>query len=148
MTSRPSDPSRHMEASGHVERTLAAYLPVDELGVLVNAIVQRGESDPTSTRVDELADAFGLSERHLQRLTRDRLGLTGLLPPGIQTLDDQVARVLENCRRKPSDLERYIRSNDFAILRGAILVLSIGTTDSKAYVTSESLNGLISSIPV
>ena len=47
-----------------------------------------------------------------------------------------------------SDLERYIRSNDFAILRGAILVLSVGTTDSKAYVTSESLNGLISSTPV
>jgi malate dehydrogenase (oxaloacetate-decarboxylating)(NADP+) len=55
-----------------------------------------------------------LNDPHLNRGTaftaeeRDRLGLTGLLPPGIQTLDDQVARVLENCRRKPSDLERYI----------------------------------------
>ena len=44
-----------------------------------------------------------------------------------------------------SDLERYIRSNDFAILRGAITVLSVGTTDSKAYVTSESLHEFISS---
>jgi quinol monooxygenase YgiN len=36
-----------------------------------------------------------------------------------------------------SDLDRYIRSNDFAILRGAIMVLSSGTTDSKAYVTTD-----------
>jgi quinol monooxygenase YgiN len=40
-----------------------------------------------------------------------------------------------------SDLDRYIRSNDFAILRGAIMVLSVGSTDSKAYTTSESVHG-------
>ena len=44
-----------------------------------------------------------------------------------------------------SDLDRYIRSNDFAILRGAIMVLSIGSTDSKAYLTSERVHDLISS---
>lgn len=44
-----------------------------------------------------------------------------------------------------SDLDRYIRSNDFAILRGAIMVLSVGCTDSKAYVTSENIEGLVSS---
>jgi len=55
-----------------------------------------------------------LNDPHLNRGTaftteeRERLGLTGLLPPGRQTLADQVTRVLENCRRKPSDLERYI----------------------------------------
>jgi malate dehydrogenase (oxaloacetate-decarboxylating)(NADP+) len=55
-----------------------------------------------------------LNDPHLNRGTaftaeeRERLGLTGLLPPGRQTLADQVERVLENCRRKPSDLERYI----------------------------------------
>lgn len=38
------------------------------------------------------------------------------------------------------DLDRYLRSNDFAILRGAITVLSVGTTDSKAFVTSEAYN--------
>jgi quinol monooxygenase YgiN len=42
-----------------------------------------------------------------------------------------------------SDLDRYIRSNDFAILRGAIMVLSAGTTDSKAYVASESVHDLV-----
>lgn len=55
-----------------------------------------------------------LNDPHLNRGTaftaeeRERLGLTGLLPPGKQTLGVQVARVLENSRRKPSDLERYI----------------------------------------
>ena len=55
-----------------------------------------------------------LNDPHLNRGTaftaeeREKLGLTGLLPPGKQTLADQVARVLENSRRKPSDLERYI----------------------------------------
>lgn len=38
-----------------------------------------------------------------------------------------------------SDLNRYLSSNDFAILRGAILVLSVGATDSKAFTTSERL---------
>ncbi|MGD8495910.1 MAG: NAD-dependent malic enzyme [Gemmatimonadales bacterium] len=55
-----------------------------------------------------------LNDPHLNRGTaftaeeREHLGLTGLLPPGKQTLADQVARVMENSRRKPSDLERYI----------------------------------------
>ncbi|MFO1324644.1 MAG: NAD-dependent malic enzyme [Burkholderiales bacterium] len=39
---------------------------------------------------------------------RDALGLRGLLPPHVNTQDAQVARVLENFRRKPNDLERYI----------------------------------------
>jgi len=39
---------------------------------------------------------------------RDALGLRGLLPPHISTQAEQVKRVLENFRRKSSDLERYI----------------------------------------
>lgn len=35
-----------------------------------------------------------------------------------------------------SDLNDYLRSSDFAILRGAITVLSIGCTEFKAWVTS------------
>src|SRR5689334_23541240 len=42
-----------------------------------------------------------------------------------------------------SDLERYLRSDDFAILRGAITVLSIGSTDSRALVTSEAMQMMI-----
>lgn len=39
---------------------------------------------------------------------RDALGLHGLLPPGINTMSEQVLRVMGNYRRKRSDLERYI----------------------------------------
>src|SRR6185369_9789853 len=39
---------------------------------------------------------------------RDALGLHGLLPPRVQTQREQVARVLENLRRKPNDLEKYL----------------------------------------
>ena len=39
---------------------------------------------------------------------RDRLKLRGLLPPHVSTQEQQLARVLDNFRRKPSDLEKYI----------------------------------------
>jgi malate dehydrogenase (oxaloacetate-decarboxylating)(NADP+) len=39
---------------------------------------------------------------------RERLGLQGLLPPRVETQEEQVARIIENCDRKPSDIERYI----------------------------------------
>lgn len=35
-------------------------------------------------------------------------GLKGLLPPHVTTIEEQAARVLENYRRKSTDLERYI----------------------------------------
>jgi malate dehydrogenase (oxaloacetate-decarboxylating)(NADP+) len=39
---------------------------------------------------------------------RDALGLTGLLPPRVFTLEEQVARSLNAVRRKPDALEKYI----------------------------------------
>ena len=51
---------------------------------------------------------------------------------------DQNSSLLLSEWETESDLERYLRSNDFAILRGAIMVLSVGTTDSKAFITSEA----------
>ena len=39
---------------------------------------------------------------------RDALGLHGLLPPRVFTLEQQLERVMENFRAKPSDLERYV----------------------------------------
>lgn len=39
---------------------------------------------------------------------REVLGLRGLLPPKVHSLDEQVLRVLENFRRKPNDIEKYI----------------------------------------
>lgn len=45
--------------------------------------------------------AFTLEER-------DWLGLRGLLPPHVFTIEEQAKRVLDNFHRKPSDLEKYI----------------------------------------
>jgi len=39
---------------------------------------------------------------------RDALGLRGLLPPHVHTLEEQLARVMDNYRNKQTDLERYI----------------------------------------
>jgi malate dehydrogenase (oxaloacetate-decarboxylating)(NADP+) len=39
---------------------------------------------------------------------RDTLRLRGLLPPHVSSLEDQAVRVLENFRRKTTDLEKYI----------------------------------------
>ncbi|MBI1945995.1 MAG: NAD-dependent malic enzyme [Deltaproteobacteria bacterium] len=39
---------------------------------------------------------------------RDLLGLRGLLPPRVQTAEQQVARVKHNLDSKPNDLEKYI----------------------------------------
>ena len=40
---------------------------------------------------------------------REVLGLRGLLPPHVQTMDEQVQRVMANFRAKSSDIERYIQ---------------------------------------
>ena len=39
---------------------------------------------------------------------RAALGLRGLLPPHVHTLEEQAARVMDNYRNKQTDLERYI----------------------------------------
>lgn len=39
---------------------------------------------------------------------RAALGLQGLLPPAIETLTQQVARVMDNLRRQATDLDRYV----------------------------------------
>jgi malate dehydrogenase (oxaloacetate-decarboxylating)(NADP+) len=53
--------------------------------------------DPSSNKGTAFTDA-----------ERDSLGLRGLLPPRVFTLQEQVTRVMENLRRKPDDLEKYI----------------------------------------
>ena len=39
---------------------------------------------------------------------REALGLRGLLPARVATMETQATRALENYNRKPTDLERYI----------------------------------------
>ena len=45
---------------------------------------------------------------------RDDRGLTGLLPPAVETLDTQVKRCLMQLSKKPNDLERYIYLSQLA----------------------------------
>src|SRR6476620_7740530 len=42
---------------------------------------------------------------------RDTLGLRGLLPPHVLSMDEQVARFMTNLRGLPSDLEKYVALN-------------------------------------
>ena len=39
---------------------------------------------------------------------RERFGLRGLLPPHVATQDEQAARIMENLRRLPTDLEKHV----------------------------------------
>ena len=61
---------------------------------------------------------------------------------GCRTLDfyldvaDENSTLLVSEWDTERDLNNYLRSNDFAVLRGAITVLSIRSIDSKANVTS------------
>ncbi|MGC8916346.1 MAG: NAD-dependent malic enzyme [Thermoanaerobaculum sp.] len=45
---------------------------------------------------------------HFSLEERASLGLTGLLPHGVSSLEEEVSRSLESYRRKPDDLERYL----------------------------------------
>ena len=72
----PTTPAAHAAAIAAVERRLAAYVPVDEQGLLVNEVVAWLREHPEVTRVAELAEHVGLSERSLQRLVEQRIGLS------------------------------------------------------------------------
>ena len=43
---------------------------------------------------------------------REAFGLRGLLPARVLSMQDQAARILENLRKKPTDLEKYVYLND------------------------------------
>lgn len=43
---------------------------------------------------------------------RDALGLRGLLPPRVHTMEEQIARVMENYKRRVDDLDRYLFLTD------------------------------------
>ncbi len=72
----PSNARCHAKAIELMETELSSHLPIDSDGRMINAIVDRVESDRTVLSVDQLAAAENISERTLQRLTRDRLGLS------------------------------------------------------------------------
>jgi AraC-like DNA-binding protein len=72
----PEHPDHQQAAVGVLEDALSGLLPVDEEGLLVNAVVEYVEGDPEVRRVAQVCAKFDLGERTLQRLTARRLGLT------------------------------------------------------------------------
>lgn len=76
MAPAPSEPARQERAIRAVEAALAGLLPVDEEGLLVNAVVEYVEGDPQVRRVGQICDKFAIGERSLQRLVARRIGLS------------------------------------------------------------------------
>lgn len=76
MGTGPRDPAAHGTAIAGLERWLAAHLPVDEQGLLINRAVNWLRHHPEVTRVDQVARELGLTERGFQRLVEQRVGLT------------------------------------------------------------------------
>jgi AraC-like DNA-binding protein len=76
MAPAPSDPDGQERAMRAVDAALAALLPVDEEGRLVNGVVEYVEGDARVQRVGQICDKFALTERSLQRLAARRIGLS------------------------------------------------------------------------
>ena len=76
MTDDPESTEAHATARSAVEAALRPLLPVDEEGLLVNAVVGHVEHTPDLLRVEELCARFDVSERALQRLLSRRIGLS------------------------------------------------------------------------
>jgi len=74
----------------HVDMLDEPVLPVAKRGkdLLDDPILNKGTGFPDSER--------------------DTLGLRGLVPPQVVSIDDQARRALENYRRRENDLDRYI----------------------------------------
>ncbi len=72
----PADRARQRAAIGLVEGALAHLVPIDQEGLLVNAIVKYVEGDPRVQRVGQVCAEFDLTERSLQRVTARRIGLS------------------------------------------------------------------------
>jgi malate dehydrogenase (oxaloacetate-decarboxylating)(NADP+) len=63
---------------------------------------------PTKRGVDLLQDPRLNKGTAFTARERAALGLDGLLPPRVFTIEEQLGRVMENFHAKPSDLERYV----------------------------------------
>ncbi len=94
MAADPSAQASHAGAVAALERRLAG-IEVDEDGLLLNRVVDWIIEHPEITRVADVADAFGLSERRLQRLVRSRVGMSPKWLLQRRRLHDAVLRLKE-----------------------------------------------------
>lgn len=76
MAPDPADHACRSRAVAAFESALSDLLPVDEEGLLVNAVVDYVESEARVQRVGQVCEKFAMTERSLQRLTARRIGLT------------------------------------------------------------------------
>ncbi|WP_193606566.1 AraC family transcriptional regulator [Nocardioides lijunqiniae] len=76
MAPAPADGERQLEAVLAIEQAIGGLAPLDEEGLLVNALVEYVEGDPRVQRVGQICEKFALSERSLQRLAARRIGLS------------------------------------------------------------------------
>ena len=99
------------------EEVLSKFLGHISLQSLLKKSKGTGSSDTirNKTRLANFPSGFNLlRDPGLNKGTafteeeRELLGLSGILPPRVHTIDEQVERVLYNLRKKPTDMERYI----------------------------------------
>lgn len=76
MAHDPASPDSHARSIEATEAALAHFLPIDDQGRLVNELVAWLAEHPDVTRVSEIARRFAMTERTLQRLVQQRLGLS------------------------------------------------------------------------
>lgn len=75
---------------------LRSFLPVDDEGLPINDVVAHIDQHPEMTRVADIAERFGLSERSLQRLVQRRIGLTPKWLIQRRRLHDAVGRLRDH----------------------------------------------------
>lgn len=62
--------------------------------------------------IDILKDSLWNKSLAFSESERDRLGLRGLIPPAVRTIEDQVKRVLGHLRAEPSDVQKNLYLQD------------------------------------
>lgn len=85
---------------------LAAVLEKSRFADAKEKILARMLGLPTG--VDLLRDPVLNKDAAFTEAEREILGLRGLLPARVQTTEEQVVRTLENFRRKPNNIEKYL----------------------------------------
>lgn len=93
MAGDPLAPASHAAAVAAYGEALRPLLPVDAEGELVDRVVAFVEDHDEVTRVSQVCEAFGLSERALQRLVHRRVGLTPKWLIQRRRLHDAVGRL-------------------------------------------------------
>lgn len=93
MAGDPSDPGSHASAIAAVEARLERFVPVDEQGLVVNELVTWLRDHPEVTRVAQVAERAGMSERSLQRLVEQRIGMSPKWLVQRRRLHDAVERL-------------------------------------------------------